>query len=1046
MAIGTKPAVAEILRWEDEIEDIDPLTQTIIEREADRQRRKLIMIASESICPPAVRAALASPFGHIYAEGYAPESMLEDDWPVLADVEYQLAAYRRNGDRRYYKGTDLVNFVEATAQRRIAQLFATAGTPGAEIPLAPHDIFANVQPLSGAPANNAVYSALLQPGDTLMGMNLTHGGHLTHGSPVNRSGKWYRVVDYGVDPATGRIDYEEMERRAHEHRPKLIVAGASAYPWDIDWRRLRQIADGLPERTYLMADIAHTAGLVIGGVFPNPIGYADVVTFTTHKTLCGPRAAVILSTSESIARRIDRAVFPGEQGGPHVNTIAALAVCFELAERPEFRELQRRIVANARALADGLRSRGLALAYGGTNTHLLIVDLRPVRKPSGVPVSADDVSRVLDVCGIVCNKNTIAGDLSAVHPSGLRFGTTWLTQRGFGPDEMDRVADLIHQVIDGAVTFNYYSVHGPEPHAHFDYSVIREVSRGVGELVERAADPPAPVRPPTSGWIEVIGRRARTLLQEATTADVMALRPGQATRAGFLNRDGSSIVEATVLRRPADPSQRDQLLVAVPPTATAETVEWLQALSDAYVVVDRGDVRAKADGPVAVRETAATREERQTVDALARSPVEVAPTKPFFIGQQTIPLRGQPKPSFAFVPPAGEPQRSSLYDQHVALGAQMVPFAGWLMPLRYGPIADEHRAVRETAALFDVTHMGVLEVSGTEAARFLNLVITNDVARLRSGHVQYSYLLDPAGAVMDDILVYKLAEDQFTLVVNAANASLNEAWLRAVNERRVQIDPERPDREVDVSVVIRNLKEASAGAARRVDLAIQGPNARAVLRAAAIDPHLDRQLARLKKFAFISGELGGLPVLISRTGYTGERYGYELYVHPDQAPALWRYLLEVGQPYGLRPAGLGARDSARTEAGLPLYGHELAGPEDISPIGAGYSGFVRLSKPFFVGKRALLAREAQRTRHIVRFQAAERGGRMVRPGDPVGDESGRVIGTVTSAVVVDGIRMGLAYADEAAATAGATLGVDLSGRVPSARAPEPIVVLPRFRS
>lgn len=411
--------------FEGRLSDVDPEVAALIERETFRQRDKIQMIASESLCPPAVLTALASSFNNKYAEGYPPAAGEES--PLL----------RRYGERRYYKGVEFCDQIEILAQRRLASLFATEAVPASKI-------FANVQALSGAPANNAVYSALLQPGDPVLGMNLSHGGHLTHGSPANRSGKVYRVTPYGVN-AAGRIDYDEVLRLARQVRPRMIVGGASAYPWPIDWARLRAACDEVG--AYLLADIAHTAGLVVAGLFPNPVGIAHATTFTTHKTLCGPRGGAILTTDPEIAKKIDSAVFPGEQGGPHMHQIAAKAVAFRLAATPAFRRLQERIVENCAALARAFEARGLPLAYGGTATHLCLLDLRRLEWTEGPRPDGEVAAEILDLCGITCNKNTLAGDTSPVRPGGLRFGTVIVTQRGMGPAEMESLADLVARVL-----------------------------------------------------------------------------------------------------------------------------------------------------------------------------------------------------------------------------------------------------------------------------------------------------------------------------------------------------------------------------------------------------------------------------------------------------------------------------------------------------------------------------------------------------------------------------------------------------------------------
>ena len=1041
-----------------DLAQIDPSLGLIVRFEEDRQVQKLVMIASESICPAAVRQALGSVFTNIYAEGYPSRRMLQVDERLIADVSLQLAYHRRYGDRRYYKGTDFVNFVESLAQRRVAELFA-----GDRV--SPEEIHANVQALSGAAANNAVYAALLEPGDVIMGMDLTHGGHLTHGSPVNRSGRYYRVNAYGVDPETGKIDYAALEATAREVNPKLIVAGGSAFPWDVDWRRLREIADSLPEPALVMADISHPAGLVVAGLFPNPVGYADVVTFTTHKTMIGPRAAVILTTSRDLARRIDRAVFPGEQGGPHINAIAAMAVAFRIAQTPQFRRLQEAIVANAQALAAGLTARGLKLAYGGTSTHLLLVDLRAVATASGVPLNGDLASRILDVAGIVCNKNTIAGDASAVWPSGLRLGTTWLTQRGFGPAEMDRVAGLVHRILSSIQTFEYPGNRGPIPRGKVAPEALAEVREGVARLVQQAAvcgpNPPAQTRRgeersralslPLSqrereasglhslqeeegggegsspGFLSIHGPRAGAFLQGALAADVLGLRVGETRPSLLYGRGGSLLGRVTVARLAPEDGLGDRFVLACAPEAVETIAGWLRDLSDGYVLFDETDLLAKVDGPAAVE--ALTDEvnavvRQALVRALAGDGADVAPAKPYFVGQSNVrPSDESARPEFVLPQYEGPLRQTALYAEHQRLGARLVPFAGWEMPVWYTSIGEEHQAVRTAAGLFDLAHMGVLEVSGPGAGRFLDLVATNHVPALEVGKAQYSYILDVDGRAIDDILIYRRSADRYMLVVNAVNAEKVLAWLDAVNSRRYLIDRERPDREVDVRPTIRDLRDPSVGEDRRIDLALQGPKSLAILLAAIEDPALRRAVARLERFGLVEGEIGGAEVIVSRTGYTGEPMGFELGVHPDRAVGLWRLLLEKGREHGIKPIGLGARDSLRTEAGFPLYGHELAGEQDISPMGAGYAGFVKVHKPFFIGRKAIIAAEGKRRAQVVRFRMNERGVRMARPGDPVVDRRGECVGYVTSCTAVEGVQIGLAYVDRAVAEEGTPIGI-----------------------
>jgi glycine hydroxymethyltransferase len=379
---------------------VDQEVFSLLERDRERHTRTLNFIASENYASPAVLECLASHLNVKYAEGY-PRA-------------------------RYYQGVQIVDDVEQLAIDRAKQLF------GAE--------HANVQPYSGSPANMAVYFALLKPGDTVLGMELSHGGHLTHGSPVSFSGQFYNFVHYGVHPETEVIDYDQVQALAEEHRPKLIVAGASAYPRVIDWARFRVIADSVGAR--FMADIAHIAGLIAGGAHPSPFPYADAVTTTTHKSLRGPRGALILCKQE-LAKDIDRTVFPGIQGGPHLSAIAAKAVCFGEAMQPGFRDYQQQVVKNARALADGLRRGGLKLWSDGTDNHLLVVKLLD-RDYSGRALA-----RALESAGIITSMSTVPGETrKPAVTSGVRFGTPALTTRGATEEHMLRVAEIVCTVAE----------------------------------------------------------------------------------------------------------------------------------------------------------------------------------------------------------------------------------------------------------------------------------------------------------------------------------------------------------------------------------------------------------------------------------------------------------------------------------------------------------------------------------------------------------------------------------------------------------------------
>ncbi|NLK38955.1 MAG: serine hydroxymethyltransferase [Clostridiales bacterium] len=363
--------------------------------EYNRQRRGIELIASENVVSEAVLLAAGTILTNKYAEGYP--------------------------GKRYYGGCECVDIVENIAIERAKKLF------GAE--------HANVQPHSGSQANTAVYIALLQPGDTVLGMNLAHGGHLTHGSPVNLSGLYYNFVPYGVDDVTHRIDYDKLETLAKQHRPKLIVAGASAYPRTIDFERMSMIAKEVG--AYFMVDMAHIAGLVSAGEHPNPVPYADVVTTTTHKTLRGPRGGLILCT-EALAKQIDKAIFPGIQGGPLMHIIAAKAVCFGEALRPEFKAYQQKIVKNAHALAESLKTEGFDLVSGGTDNHLMLVDLR------NFDLTGKELEHRLDEVYITVNKNAIPNDpKSPFITSGIRIGTPAVTSRGMGEEQMRKIGRLI---------------------------------------------------------------------------------------------------------------------------------------------------------------------------------------------------------------------------------------------------------------------------------------------------------------------------------------------------------------------------------------------------------------------------------------------------------------------------------------------------------------------------------------------------------------------------------------------------------------------------
>ncbi len=1117
---------------------IDDAVTELIGLEDERQLRKVVLIASESLCPRPVHDAVASSYANLYAEGLPSLRMSQWDADRLMDYPHQLAYHRRYTDRRYYKGCDYINFIETLAQRRCAEAFSNRL-------VRPEGIFVNAQPLSGAAANNAVYMALVAPGETVMGMALDSGGHLTHGSPVNRSGRFHRVAPYTVDPATGLLNMDTIEQAARRERPKLLIAGYSAYPRNVDWKAFRDIAHDVGAR--LLADIAHPAGLVAAGEFPSPVGIADVITFTTHKTMCGPRGAIIMSTDPELAKQLDFAVFPGEQGGPHINAIAGKAVCFAIAMTEAFRLMQRSVKENARVLGETLEAEGIPLAYGGTDCHYVMVDLKGVPSVTGESPRGEVVSRLLDMCGITLNKNTKAGDDSAVHPTAIRLGATWMTQLGWGPEEFRRLGHIVARVLKGMHVYHYHGAAKPRGRAKVDVMVFEQSKREVEQLLRDSGvlkaeevvsgyphyyripgqdtGEPMPLfqgRPGKAegllavdatghGIARVTGERARLFVQGVVSADVWRLRPHQGARGFVLDKDGRVIDDVVVVREPPTEHGEDRYLFLSHKGRHDRVVGHLRYVSDGYTLIDNGDVLRKVDGPVVVEDLSSPKDRSFALMALkgkgaikamtkllggptlnpgqgsevqmgratalvvrstwggsdgfevvcriehaqavweallgtGASPAKgdalepewedvhkapagmVAPHKPFFVGQQAVCDMLRPesdKRTWQWTDPGLEPRKTCLYEWHKAHTKTIVPFAGWLMPVWYSKISEEHAACREAAVLFDVSHMGVLEVRGDGAERFLDLVTTPYVPKLRPGESSYGILIGPDGAPLDDIWVYRRAADLFMVVVNAANAEKDWAWLNAVASKQYVIDPARPWVEIDCdSFELRNLKDARSGRDQRVDLSLQGPRSMDVLLECVQDDALVHRVRSLRRADHVQGAVAGVDVIISRTGYTGEAVGFELYVHPADAPQLWESLLKVGAPMGLVPAGLGARDSTRTEAGYPLYGHELAGDHGIGPIECGYPQFVRLHKPFFVGRGPVVEKDRRRTMRIARFRMTKRGIPVVKPGSPVANRQGQVVGYVTScASIPDGRQVGQALLEDRFTEPGTMLGV-----------------------
>ena len=667
------------------VRQLDPQLQELIERESARQKATIILIPSESVASPAVTEALSSDFGNIYAEGYPRDDSRRQTEEEIIDFEAELAHYRRMSDPRYYKGVEYADILEALARRRAAELFAANGVSA-------DGLYVNVQPLSGGPANSAVYTALLQPGDTIMGLNLNDGGHLSHGSRVNRSGKVYNSVPYHVVLETAQLDYDAVEAQAIEVQPKIIVAGYSAYPFIVNWGRFRAIADKVG--AYLLADISHISGLVASGEHPSPIGIADVVMTTTHKSLCGPRGAMIMTDNRLLARKLDRAVFPGEQGGPHLNTICALAIALKLAKSDSFTLLQKRIRQNAKRLAEQLQSHGLKIVGDGTENHLLMIDVSSIRH-GGISLSGDMAARILDVAGIVTNRNTIPGDKSALRPSGVRLGTVWISQLGFDTPEIDKLAEAMATLLLNCTPFSYSAPGGKLLHrAKVDWHALQKAREIVRELTN------SPEQKVAGNTLQLRGEKATPFLDGVLSGDLLSLADGESEASQL------TVVDQTLAVNCYCVGATEYKLSFATSADASFALTYLRDLSDGYIQFS--DLYAKLPGPVVVTPT----------DEMMDKPVagQIAGTKPFYVGAKNESDQAG-LPAFNWQPATDAPlQRTNLWERHQELGAKMVPFGGWDMPVWYSSVSEEHNATRQTAGLFDVTHMGVLEASGAYAA------------------------------------------------------------------------------------------------------------------------------------------------------------------------------------------------------------------------------------------------------------------------------------------------------------------------------------------
>jgi glycine hydroxymethyltransferase len=693
-----------------------------------------------------------------------------------------------------------------------------------------------------------------------------------------------------------------------------------------------------------------------------------------------------------------------------------MAVAFKVAKTEQFNQLQQQVVKNCSVFTEQFRMRGFKIPYGGTNTHLMNLACNCVVGADGSGLSGDMASRILDIAGIVVNRNTIPGDESAADPSGIRMGTPWVTQRGFKEAEMKQLADIISDILLSAKPHSRMGSAGLLRRAKVDFQVLEEGKIRLRNLAEEAGIDFLPSKhgyphfyyiddkPLNSDWstLDLSGERVRLFLNEVLTSDIEALTVGESQPTRINTPEGPVDGALTCLGV-------YQFQLTIPSNILGVVAAWLRDLSDGYVAFDE-DILRKLPGLTVVQVS-----QGKPVIPMPGDPI--AP-KPYFIGMEIG--KGDALPIFLWEEKESSLKRTPIFETHKKLGAKIISYAGWEMPVWYTSVMEEHLAVRQNAGLFDVAHMGVFQVEGPDGPAFLDSVVANDVSYLSVGESCYTHFLDPDANVIDDLIVYKRGKEKMLIVVNAANVDKDWEWLNAVKEGRVLVDRLRPWAKVfGRNAILRNLKDPKEGSDMRVDIALQGPKARQILMALGCDEKTRCEVRYLKRTRICEVFVGGFDLIISRTGYTGEKFSYEIFVHPSRAGDLFNAILEAGKSYGIKPCGLGARDSLRTEAGLPLYGHEMGGELNLGVAEAGFGQFVKTYKPWFIGRKAFLEREKSRKGELVRFCFDEKGVRMAHLGDPVVDWRGRVVGYVTScAVDKDGYLTGQAYVESKIADKG----------------------------
>jgi len=791
-----------------------------------------------------------------------------------------------------------------------------------------------------------------------------------------------------------------------------------------------------------LTDISHIGGLVAAGVVPSPIGHAHVVMSTTHKSIDGPRGAVLLTTDAAIAKKIDKAVFPGEQGGPHVNVFAALSLTFKLTQTKQFKQLQAQTLKNAKAMADQFVLRGLRVPFGGTDTHLVNVDCTSVVGEDGTKLSGDQASRILDIVGVVVNRNTIPGDKNSMDPSGIRLGTPWITQRGFDEKKTRELANIMADVLIACAPHSVDTVKkGKQRRAKLDFNVLNDAKLKIRKLATSAG---IDFKPTKTGYphfyyiddiikgrdtaiFDLSGPRVRQVLDYAASSDLSALKPKQSQATTIDTPKG--VVKCALVNVDNFTYQ-----LVVPAKKAAVIATWLRDLSDGYTsfkLDGEKDFSAKRiPGPFTVSQTKKLRAR----NAWPAKGIAVSEDKPYFIGISSE-VQKEALPPFVWNESEGELKKTALNQVHRDLGGRMVPFAGWEMPVQYTGIFEEHLATRNAAGLFDVSHMGVYDVRGADAAAFLDTVCGNDCGGLQPGESLYSHFLTPDADVIDDTLIYRRGWDNYLVVVNASNDDKDRTWLESVRDGKVKIDNNRAwARTYGYEANIRNLRDPKAGTDLRVDIALQGPKSRDILLAMGVNEKSRTNIMKLKRTELCDAVVGGFDLIVSRTGYTGEKLAFELFVHPEQVVDFWNAVLKTGEPFGVKPIGLGARDSLRTEAGLPLYGHEMGlgsgkfEGRDLGVAEGGFGSYVKPYKPWFIGRDAYVAREKERKGGVIRFTFDDQRVRMAHNGDPVVNANGERIGFVTSCAI-DGQRFitGQAFVEFAYAKEGTPILIHQGG-------------------